>query len=249
MSASELSSYQLQLEQVKAALTSEPTNEELLKLQTDLEQVIQLTQELIQTQISASHAIGASTSAATPTGIPSPALADTASTSSRSRLVEDLTPVKHWQVGEQCQALWHKDGLYYEATINEITTDGEVSLTFKHNGQQGVTSLGLLQFSKMGVTGTESNLNKREQMDKQREYLKKKKQKKMERYKNMEKEREKEKNKWQNFSIWKERIRQEEYFQDPGEYIWTRGYRNLWRVWTRNDQIQSWCKISKRCLN
>lgn len=104
MSASELSSYQLQLEQVKAALSSDPTNEELLKLQTDLEQVIQLTQELIQTQLSASQVD-------TPTLEEAGGSSGPSGGASRSRLVEDLTPVKHWQVGEQCQALWHKDGL------------------------------------------------------------------------------------------------------------------------------------------
>lgn len=65
--------------------------------------------------------------------------------SSSRRKFDNLTPVKHWQVGEQCQALYEKDGLYYEASINEITTDGEVSVTFRHNKQQGVTSLGLLK--------------------------------------------------------------------------------------------------------
>ena len=89
---------------------------------------------------------------------------------------------------------------YYEAKINEITTDGEVSVTFRHNGQQGVTSLGLLKFSKMGLSGTESNANRKEMLEKQREYLKKKKLKKAERYKAMEKEREDDKNKWKNFS-------------------------------------------------
>ena len=47
MSESELSSYQLQLQQVEAALTSDPANSELLKLKADLEQVIDLTKELV----------------------------------------------------------------------------------------------------------------------------------------------------------------------------------------------------------
>ena len=55
------------------------------------------------------------------------------------------------QVGEQCQALWHKDGNYYEATVSEITTDGDVQVKFRHNGQSGVTSLGLLKISKHGI--------------------------------------------------------------------------------------------------
>ena len=38
MSESELSTYQLQLQQVEAALSSDPANSELLKLKADLEQ-------------------------------------------------------------------------------------------------------------------------------------------------------------------------------------------------------------------
>lgn len=36
---------------VEAALTTDPNNEELLKLKTDLDEVIQLTCELIKTQL------------------------------------------------------------------------------------------------------------------------------------------------------------------------------------------------------
>lgn len=43
-----LDTYKLQLQQVEAALTTEPTNEELLKLKQDLVEVIALTNELIK---------------------------------------------------------------------------------------------------------------------------------------------------------------------------------------------------------
>ena len=55
MSESELSTYQLQLQQVEAALTSDPANSELLKLKTDLEQVINLTKTLIEQQVAKSN--------------------------------------------------------------------------------------------------------------------------------------------------------------------------------------------------
>lgn len=89
---------------------------------------------------------------------------------------------------------------YYEATIDEITTDGEVSVTFHSYGNTAVTTLGLLKLSKLGYTASASSANRKEQLAKQREYLKKKKAKKLERFKEMEKAREQEKNKWQNFS-------------------------------------------------
>ena len=89
---------------------------------------------------------------------------------------------------------------YYEATIDEITTDGEVSVTFQSYGNTDVTTLGLLKISSKGFTASTASANRKEQLAKQREYQKKKKAKKLERCQKLETEREKEKNKWQNFS-------------------------------------------------
>lgn len=199
MSSAELSTYQLQLQQVEVALTADPENGELQKLKEDLDQVIQLTRDLIDAQLGQSGS-SANASTSSVAAESSNASEEPSSGSLSRRKLDNLTPVKHWQVGEQCQALWDKDGLYYEATINEITTDGEVSVTFRHNQQQGVTSLGLLKVSKLGFTGTSTSASRKEQIAKQREYLKKKKAKKIERFKQMEKEREDEKNKWKSFS-------------------------------------------------
>jgi survival-of-motor-neuron-related-splicing factor 30 len=60
--------------------------------------------------------------------------------------------------------------------------------------------LGLLKISKLGYTGSSSNKNMKEQIQKHREYLKKKKAKKVERFKQLEKEKEDEKHKWKSFS-------------------------------------------------
>lgn len=43
-----LATYKAQLQQVEAALTNDPENEELLKLQQDLQEVIDLTNDLIK---------------------------------------------------------------------------------------------------------------------------------------------------------------------------------------------------------
>merc|ERR1712223_1761936 len=101
-----------------------------------------------------------------------------------SRPHDHLNPIKHWQVGEQCQAVWEKDGKYYEAIINEITTDGDVSVTFQGYGNTSVTSLGLLKAPALVFTASAASANRKEQIAKQREYMKKKQ----------------EKSKWQNFS-------------------------------------------------
>ena len=199
--------------QVEAALSADPDNSELVKLKEDLTQVIDLTKEFLDQQSagSSSQAQAASSSqddeeeqGGAASASYSQAAASTSSAASSSgvkrKFVDDVTPVKHWQVGEHCQALCSRDGLYYEATINEISTDGEVAFTFRHNGSSGLSSLGLLKISKHGFTGSSTSASKREQSEKQKEYLKKKKAKKAERFKAMDKAREDEKCKWKNFS-------------------------------------------------
>ena len=82
---------------------------------------------------------------------------------------------------------------YYEAVIDEVTTDGQVSVTFANYSNLGVTTLGLLKLP--AAPGSEaaggSNVgtslaSKKEQLLKQKEYLKKRKQKKQDRFKKME---------------------------------------------------------------
>ena len=89
---------------------------------------------------------------------------------------------------------------YYDGTIEEITTDGEVSVRFKNYNNTSVTTLVLLKSPSTGSTGPSSSKNRKEELAKQREYLKKKKAKKAERFKKMDEQREEEKSKWQNFS-------------------------------------------------
>nr|ADD24498.1 Survival of motor neuron-related-splicing factor 30 [Lepeophtheirus salmonis] len=87
---------------------------------------------------------------------------------------------------------------YQEAVIEEISTNGEVSVKFRGTEHVVVTSLGLLKISKLG--NIKNLKNRKELLAKQKEYLKKKKAKKLERLKVMEEEREQEKNKWKVFS-------------------------------------------------
>ena len=47
MSEADVNTYRLQLQQVEAALTTDPDNEELLQLKTDFEQVLNLTMEML----------------------------------------------------------------------------------------------------------------------------------------------------------------------------------------------------------
>nr|CAG4644409.1 EOG090X0GY1 [Lepidurus arcticus] len=180
-----LSTYRLQLQQVEAALTTDPANEELTKLKTDLLEVINLTRELLRAQEGEDAA---------PTSAPS-----------FDFEAAENVPVRNWKVGEKCMAKWSNDSKYYPATIEEITKDGEVSVRFDAYGNTDITKLNLLKDrpsnAELDTKKMTQNLkNKRAALQQQREYLKKRKQKKQQRMKVMEDEREKEKSKWQNFA-------------------------------------------------
>merc|ERR1712179_485903 len=187
MASSDLASYQLQLQQVEAALTADPENSELLPLKADLEQVIELTKELVSTEA------GESTQESNKhdnclyessnneleyldhhdNAEEEKAIAGNKRKYNLEEIEDVRQPIKHWQVGEECQALSHKDGQYYDATIEEITTDGEVSVRFKKYNNTTVTTLVLLKASTAGSSGQSSAKNKKEEIAKQREYLKK----------------------------------------------------------------------------
>merc|ERR1711992_272199 len=185
MSESDLNTYKLQLQQVEAALTTDPENEELQQLKTDLEQVLALTQDLINAQLGAS--------AASSSGVKEEEVEEAAAEKpkkKKSRWTEDpIIPVKPWQVGEHCQAIYSGDGQYHDAKIEEINADGEVSVKFKGFRGIFVSTLGLLKLPSSGTTtvhAQNSVKNKKELAASRNEYLKAKKEKK--------------KGKWQNFS-------------------------------------------------
>ncbi|XP_014206173.1 survival of motor neuron-related-splicing factor 30 [Copidosoma floridanum] len=182
----DLQNYKLQLQQVEAALTSDPDNEELHKLKIDLEEVIELTQDLIKSQQQ-----------------------EKKSDAEQNDPEVIAALAEKWKVGDQCQAPWSEDGKYYEGTIDAINEDGSVNVTFNEYKNKDVTTLSQLKSvakrpasdymeqksKKMAISamaGMDSN--------KQREYLKKRKQKKQQRFKELEEEREQEKNKWLAFA-------------------------------------------------
>ena len=95
------------------------------------------------------------------------------------------------------------DGQYYDAKIEEINTDGEVSVKFRGYRERVVTTLGLLKLPSSGTTtvhATGSTKNKKELLQHQKELKKEKKKKHLENMKALEEEREKEKQKWSSFS-------------------------------------------------
>lgn len=84
----DLQNYKLQLQQVEAALTTDPDNEELQKLKIDLEEVIELTQDLVKSQQEEKKQLEAN--------------------QNNPEVIAAL--VKKWNVGDQCLAPWSEDG-------------------------------------------------------------------------------------------------------------------------------------------
>ncbi|KAH0557251.1 survival of motor neuron-related-splicing factor 30 isoform X2 [Cotesia glomerata] len=184
----DLQNYKLQLQQVEAALTTDPTNEELMKLKIDLEEVIELTRDLIKSQQQEKK---------------------------QSNGMDPKDPIllavlaNKWKPGDECMAPWSEDGKYYEATIDAINDDGLVNITFKEYKNTDVTMLNQLKsVAKRPASDWADQKSKKIQAaaaagadpNKQREYLKKRKQRKLQRFKELEEEREQEKNKWLAFT-------------------------------------------------
>lgn len=188
--ADDLQSYKLQLQQVEAALLTDPDNSELLKLKKDLEEVIELTRDLIKTQLEEqkkSSYVEQATSTSYYDEIEAALL-------EAEKLV---CPAKVWKIGDKCQAKWTEDGVYYDATIEGITVEGEVSVIFEAYQNRSTTTLKEL---KERTTRNEVFPSTKRHRPNQKEYLKKRKQKKQQRFKELEEEREHDKNKWLNFT-------------------------------------------------
>ncbi|KAI4812694.1 hypothetical protein KUCAC02_024062 [Chaenocephalus aceratus] len=139
----------------------------LLKLQKDLQEVIDLTTDLLTSQP-----------------------AESTSTTNSSVTV----PVKQrWKVGDNCLAVWNRDGQTYEAEIEEIDREnGTAAVTFAGYGNAEVIPLQNLKPSEDGKRNADDgkSKSKKEQIADQREYKKKKAQKKVLRMKELETERE-----------------------------------------------------------
>ncbi|XP_074037927.1 splicing factor 30 [Leptinotarsa decemlineata] len=191
----ELQNYQLQLQQVEAALLTDPNNQELQKLKIDLNEVIELTLDLKNKAEEAAN---------------QPEYTEPVGVAEDDEITKSLLAVeefvarnrakKMWRLGDTCMAKWNDNGQYYEARIDAINPDGQVNVTFEAFKNRGVTTLSELR----EFTGQKRVLSESEKMKKakmhNKEYLKKKKLKKQQRFKELEDEREGEKKKWLAFA-------------------------------------------------
>ncbi|CAG8439905.1 7382_t:CDS:2 [Ambispora gerdemannii] len=126
MNTEELVQYQYQLDQVNLALQTDPENNDLLKLKTDLTELISLTSALVQNEVSQSpnkH----TKSPISPKGNTSTPTTPNGSSSSGVPLF-----TKPLQVGDTCLARWSGDGDFYPAQITAIGGGDQVfSVIFK----------------------------------------------------------------------------------------------------------------------
>ena len=111
-------------------MSADPENSELLTLKADLEQVIELTKELVSTDVGDSaqesdigNYNGELANEESQHYEDSQTQEENKEAKATKRKYEyDQTedarqPIKHWQVGEECQALSHKDGQYVKIII------------------------------------------------------------------------------------------------------------------------------------
>ncbi|XP_046854412.1 survival of motor neuron-related-splicing factor 30-like [Xenia sp. Carnegie-2017] len=194
-----LMNYRAQLQQVDAALTTEPDNEELLKLKTDLEEVIALTSDLVNLNQG--------------TGNNRNDVKKAKDTSTVSQAMSFKQTTSVWKEGDVCQAISSEDGCYYDATIDRISEDGAtctVTLepfgnteiikvsSLKKPGEAGVKIAAAVDYQTKGEGKQNKELTRGER-EKLRELKKKKALKKKQKRKELNEAREKEKSKWLDF--------------------------------------------------
>ena len=175
--AEALETYKVQLQQVEAALLGDEENAELLKLKTDLDEVIKLTTELVEAEV---EQPGSSTSA------------------SRG-------PVREWKPGDRCMAIWHKNGKHHEATIDGIS-DGKAAVTFVYYNSKEINALTDLRDppaekeKKNFLWEQGVSKSKRAEWAAEKERRRKRTLKKAQRLKDIEEQKEKEKKGWKDFN-------------------------------------------------
>ena len=189
MSELEVNTYIVQLQQVEAALTIDPENEELVQVKNKLWQGLIRTQDLTNVQLGAAPNVEAA------------ALETKKLKQNKSRWTEDMIIcVIPWKEGEDCQAIYPEDGAYHDATIEDINPYGEVIVKFKEYPSVFVTTLSLLKLPVNGIMTMYKTFTAKDM-------------KEITAYRNVHlKQKQKEVETWKN--IWQERSCGKEQFQD-----------------------------------
>jgi len=164
MEKGDLETYQVQMSQVEIALSTDPTNAELLSLRSELQELIELTEAAI------AQAEAASSSKA-----------------ESSRKAASSVPSKTWSAGDECLAKYSADGGWYPARITSVggSADNRVySIVFKgYNTTELVKSAEIKALPANYASTAPSSSNKRKLTkaeEEEREKKKKKNEKKLE---------------------------------------------------------------------
>ncbi|KAJ3678035.1 hypothetical protein LUZ60_001838 [Juncus effusus] len=123
---SNLSTYKDQLKEVKRLLADDPGNSEYADMKNELQEVIELTEELLQTARQNEGSIGTSTG-----------------TTSFSQFDSDEQPYfdHKFSIGTKVQAVWSEDGEWYDATIEALTPNGYFVHYDKYGNKEEVDPL------------------------------------------------------------------------------------------------------------
>lgn len=202
--AANLKNYEIQLQQVLAALQGDSDNDELIKLKADLEEVIQLTKEIM--------------------GPNSGEAAGNVTCESANHGSGSSNTHHQFKTGDRVLAPWSVDSLYYEARIEELTSDGQCTVSFssavlgtdegkQRNRDKSVSEVCLVDLLKplsfnSGSTSDSShrgNSNSKRNSShlEKNKALKAKQQKRSEKFQSLDEERERDKRKWQDFAMGK----------------------------------------------
>jgi survival-of-motor-neuron-related-splicing factor 30 len=145
-----LANYKDQFQQIEAALKVQPNSEDLLKLKSDLIDVINLTEDFLRLNRKKAVVTTDSSRDFTNPAPSSPPTTTTTTTPASKALHEeagDVAPsgvVKigdmELRVGSRCMAFWEEDGLMYEAVIEELPSPengNKFSVTYVGYGNRG----------------------------------------------------------------------------------------------------------------
>jgi len=203
-----LPAYKYQLEQVELALKTKPDDEELLKLKQDLEEVIQITAELLGCDPSILNSDEAATSSTNYEAASSSYSSSSHSTNTATSTSSARAAIK-WKTGDRCLAPWNEDGKYYACTIDDVLDDGTCTIVFDGFESAPLTVVRVSKLkpfdrTRSDLSGLKSAANraktKRELEQRLRELKRRKKEKKQAKLKEFEEEREKDKKRWTDFN-------------------------------------------------
>lgn len=198
-----LEAYKIQLQQVEAAITAEPDNESLLKLKVDLEEVISITEDLMNASDEEDEKAK---------GIDDDKASSDAEDLVKKFLASSSLPqapsvLKKWKVGEKCMAIWSKNKQYYEAVIDGIS-EGKAVVTFSGYNVTEVNKLDLLKTLTelppkkyvFDSTAKMKAMKNKSQWRVEKEKRKQKALKRVQKLRQIEEQKEQEKHQWKDFN-------------------------------------------------